>query len=95
MSEINRQSFEQSIPSVDAALHVKGESVFTNDIPHSKDCLFAAVGWSKKAHSMIKSIDLRKVIKDPDVKVIVNGGGSLIINEYISEQLLASVTSTQ
>ena len=71
MSEINRQSFEQSIPSVDAALHVKGESVFTNDIPHPKDCLFAAVGWSKKAHSMIKSIDLRKVIKDPDVKVIV------------------------
>ena len=49
MSEINRQSFEQSIPSVDAALHVKGESVFTNDIPHPKDCLFAAVGWSKKS----------------------------------------------
>ena len=71
MPEINRQSFEQSIPSVDAALHVKGESVFTNDIPHSKDCLFAAVGWSKKAHGVIKSIDLREVIKDPSVKAIV------------------------
>ena len=90
MSEINRQSFEQSIPSVDAALHVKGESVFTNDLSHSKDCLFAAVGWSKKAHSMIKSIDLRKVIKDPDVKIgqliqeaIAKLGENITINRFV------------
>ena len=71
MSEIKQESFEQSIPSIDAIKHVKGESVFTNDIPHTKDCLFAAVGWSEKAHAMIKSIDLSEVIKDPDVKAIV------------------------
>ena len=71
MSEVKQQSFEQSIPSIDAVKHVKGESVFTNDIPHTKDCLFAAVGWSEKAHAMIKSIDLREVIKDPNVKAIV------------------------
>ena len=71
MSEINRQSFETSIPSVDAIKHVKGESVFTNDISHPKNCLFAAVGWSKKAHALIKSIDLREVIRDESVKAIV------------------------
>ena len=71
MSEIKQESFEQSIPSIDAIKHVKGESVFTNDIPHTKDCLFAAVGWSEKAHAIIKSIDLSEVIKDPNVKAIV------------------------
>ena len=71
MPEINKQFFEESIPSIDSVLHVKGQSVFTNDIPHTGDCLFAAVGWSKRAHAIIKSIDLREVIKDPEVKAIV------------------------
>ena len=81
MSEIKQQSFEQSIPSIDAVKHVKGESVFTNDIPHTKDCLFAAVGWSEKAHAMIKSIDLRQVMKDPDVKAVVTANDIPGVND--------------
>ncbi len=42
--------------SIDQALHVKGESIFVDDIPVSKDTLFATIYASPNAHCRILKI---------------------------------------
>ena len=38
--------------------HVSGRAFYTDDIPEPPGTLFGAIGWSKKAHAIIKKINL-------------------------------------
>ena len=51
-------------PHESAAKHVSGYANYTDDILEPKDILFGAIGYSKKAHAVIKKLDLRDVWKD-------------------------------
>ncbi len=49
------------IPHESAFKHVNGSAEYTDDILESQETLFGAIGWSKKAHAIIKKIDLKDV----------------------------------
>jgi len=38
--------------------HVSGRAYYTDDIPEPLETLYGAIGWSKKAHAIIKKINL-------------------------------------
>ena len=48
-------------PHDSAYKHVSGYAEYTDDIKEPEETLFGAIGWSKKAHAIIKKIDLSKV----------------------------------
>ena len=43
--------------------HVSGKAYYTDDIPEPSGTLYGAIGWSKKAHAIIKKINLDHFIK--------------------------------
>ena len=49
------------IPHDSAHKHVSGFAEYTDDIKEPNDTLYGAIGLSKKAHAIIKKIDLSKV----------------------------------
>ena len=49
------------IPHDSAYKHVSGFAEYTDDIKEPKETLYGAIGLSKKAHAIIKKIDLSKV----------------------------------
>ena len=49
------------IPHDSAYKHVSGFAEYTDDIKEPKDTLYGAIGLSKKAHAIIRKIDLNKV----------------------------------
>jgi len=51
--------------------HVSGKAYYTDDIPEPPGTLYGAIGWSKKAHAIIKKINLDKVIKSEGVIAVV------------------------
>ena len=51
----------QSIPHDSANKHVTGLAQYTDDISEPLNTLHGAIGWSKKAHAIIKKIDLKDV----------------------------------
>jgi xanthine dehydrogenase large subunit len=51
----------ESRPHDSAYKHVSGYAEYTDDIKEPEETLFGAIGWSKKAHAIIKKIDLSKV----------------------------------
>ena len=51
--------------------HVSGKANYTDDIPELPGTLFGAIGWSKKAHAIIKKVNLDKVIKSEGVIAVV------------------------
>ena len=51
--------------------HVSGFAEYTDDINEPLNTLYGAIGWSKKAHAIIKKIDLKDVKKSDGVKVVV------------------------
>mgnify|MGYP001457611509 FL=1 len=51
--------------------HVSGRAYYTDDIPEPPGTLYGAIGWSKKAHAIIKKINLDEVIKSEGVIAIV------------------------
>ena len=51
--------------------HVSGSAYYTDDIPEPPGTLYGAIGWSKKAHAIIKKINLDKVIKSEGVIAVV------------------------
>ena len=61
----------QSLPHDSASKHVSGFAQYTDDIPEPLDTLYAAIGWSNKAHAKIKKIDLNDVKKSEGVKSVV------------------------
>jgi xanthine dehydrogenase large subunit len=62
MTDSNKHS-EQNFPLGDRGLHVRGESVYVDDIPLQAGTLFAAVFDSPIAHGKIKKLDLSEAEK--------------------------------
>ena len=53
--------------------HVSGRAYYTDDIPEPPETLYGAIGWSKKAHAIIKKINLDEVVKSAGVIAVVTG----------------------
>ena len=53
--------------------HVSGRAYYTDDIPEPLETLYGAIGWSKKAHAIIKKINLDEVVKSAGVITVVTG----------------------
>ena len=53
--------------------HVSGTANYTDDIPELPETLFGAIGWSKKAHAIIKKMNLDEVTKSEGVIAVVTG----------------------
>ena len=51
--------------------HVSGFAEYTDDIKESDSTLYGAIGWSKKAHAIIKKIDLKDAISSEGVVSVV------------------------
>ena len=54
-----------------ASKHVSGYAIYTDDIKEPLGTLHGAIGWSKKAHAIIKKIDLSEVWKSEGVVSVV------------------------
>ena len=61
----------EKIPHESAIKHVSGKAHYTDDIPEPPGTLYGAIGWSKKAHAIIKKINLDEVIKSEGVVAVV------------------------
>ena len=44
-------------PHESGTKHVTGKAYYTDDIPESPETLYGAIGWSKKAHAIIKTMN--------------------------------------
>ena len=53
--------------------HVSGRAYYTDDIPEPLESLYGAIGWSKKAHAIIKKINLDEVVKSAGGIAVVTG----------------------
>ena len=60
------------IPHDSAYKHVSGFAEYTDDIKEPKDTLYGAIGLSKKAHAIIKKIDLSKVKSSKGVISVIS-----------------------
>jgi xanthine dehydrogenase large subunit len=58
-------------PHESGAKHVSGKAFYTDDIPEPAGTLYGAIGWSKKAHAIIKKMNLNEVIKSEGVIAVV------------------------
>ena len=58
-------------PHDSAFKHVTGFAEYTDDIKEPENTLYGAIGWSKKAHAIIKKIDLTKVKSSKGVVSVV------------------------
>ena len=59
---MSKETFiSKTIPHDSAYKHVSGFADYTDDIKEPKDTLYGAIGLSKKAHAIIRKIDLNKV----------------------------------
>jgi xanthine dehydrogenase large subunit len=57
--------------NIDSKSHVRGESVYLDDIPLLEDTLFACVFASPIAHGVLKSIDIEAALKSEGVEKII------------------------
>ena len=62
---------EEKRPHESAVKHVSGQAQYVDDIIEPDGILYAAIGWSKKAHAIIQKIDLREVWKSEGVVSVV------------------------
>ena len=77
--------------NIDSASHVRGESIYVDDIPVMEDTLYAAVFGSPLAHGNLKSVDYSEALKCPGVEGIItakditgeNQIGSIIQDEEL------------
>jgi len=58
-------------PHESGVKHVSGKAFYTDDIPEPAGTLYGAIGWSKKAHAIIKKMNLNEVIKSEGVIAVV------------------------
>ena len=72
MSKIKKETFiNEKRPHESGIKHVSGRAFYTDDLPESPGTLFGAIGWSKKAHAIIKKMNLEEVIKSEGVTAVV------------------------
>jgi xanthine dehydrogenase large subunit len=72
MVKIKKNFFINEIrPHESGVKHVTGRANYTDDIAEPDITLYGAIGWSKKAHAIIKKMNLNEVIKSEGVIAIV------------------------
>ena len=54
-------------PHESGTKHVSGRANYIDDIPELPGTLYRAIGWSKRAHAIIKKVNLDEVIKSEGV----------------------------
>ena len=63
MLKIKKETFiNEKRPHESGEKHVSGWAYYTDDIPEQPGTLYGAIGWSKKAHAIIKKINFNEVI---------------------------------
>ena len=62
---------EQKRPHESASKHVSGYANYIDDIVEPEGTLYGAIGYSKKAHAIIKKLDLREVWKSEGIVSVV------------------------
>ena len=74
MLKIKKEIFiSEKRPHESGIKHVSGRAYYTDDIPEPPETLYGAIGWSKKAHAIIKKINLDEVVKSAGVIAVVTG----------------------
>jgi len=69
---MNKDTFiNENRPHESGKKHVSGRAYYTDDINEPFGTLYGAIGWSKKAHAIIRKINLDKVIKSEGVVTVV------------------------
>ena len=69
---MSKENYMEEIRAHDSAYkHVSGYAEYTDDINEPKNTIFGAIGLSKKAHAIIKKIDLTEVKKSEGVISVV------------------------
>ena len=69
---MNKEIFINEIrPHESATKHVSGQAHYTDDIPDLPGTLYGAIGRSRKAHAIIKKINLEEVLKSEGVISVV------------------------
>ena len=59
---MSKENYIEEIRPHDSAYkHVSGYAEYTDDINEPKNTIYGAIGLSKKAHAIIKNIDLTEV----------------------------------
>jgi xanthine dehydrogenase large subunit len=72
MTKMKKENFiNENRPHESAIKHVSGKAHYTDDIPEIPATLYGAIGWSKKAHAIIKKMNLDEVIKSEGVVAVV------------------------
>ena len=69
---IKETFINKTIPHDSAYKHVSGFAEYTDDIKEPKGTLYGAIGLSKKAHAIIKKVDLSKVISSKGVISVIS-----------------------
>ena len=62
---------EESRPHESAKKHITGLATYTDDMTEPAGLLHAAIGYSSKAHAIVKKINLKKVLKSEGVVAVV------------------------
>ena len=69
---MSKDSYIEEIRPHDSAYkHVSGYAEYTDDIKEPKNTIYGAIGLSKKAHAIIKKIDLTEVKNSEGVVLVV------------------------
>ena len=69
---MSKENYIEEIRPHDSAYkHVSGYAEYTDDINEPKNTIYGAIGLSKKAHAIIKNIDLTEVKKSEGVISVV------------------------
>jgi len=58
-------------PHESSIKHVSGKAYYTDDISEPPGTLYGAIGWSKKAHAVIKKMNLEEVEKSEGVVSVI------------------------
>jgi len=72
MSKNKKNTFiNEKRPHDSGTKHVSGKANYIDDLPDLPGTLHGAIGWSKKAHAIIKKINLNEVVKSEGVIAVV------------------------
>jgi len=71
LKEKKENFINEARPHESGIKHVSGRANYTDDIPELPGTLYGAIGWSIKAHAIIKKMNLDEVIKSEGVITVV------------------------
>jgi len=69
---MNKEIFiNEEKPHESSIKHVSGQAYYTDDIQEPPGTLYGAIGWSKRAHAIIKKINLEEVERSEGVVSVI------------------------